>query len=61
MALYIGTEVVYITRMAHVLGQKCMHKQLSVSFTYGNLHIYNLRSISIVGAVNTFVCPYVAD
>ena len=27
MALYIGTEVVYITRMAHVLGQKCMHKQ----------------------------------
>ena len=27
MALYIGTEAVYITRMAHVLGQKCMHKQ----------------------------------
>ena len=28
MALYTGTEVVYITRMAHVLGQKCMHKQM---------------------------------
>ena len=25
--LYWDTEVVYITRMAHVLGQKCMHKQ----------------------------------
>ena len=61
MALYIGTEVVYITRMAHILGQKCMHKQCRPRLDQG-LHILAYRQYLYViledSRVNLFEFKY---